>query len=462
MTALWTATELAAATGGKTTRDFAVTGAAIDSRSTAAGDLFVALHGPNHDAHDFVADALARGAAAAMVDHVPKGVAAGAPLLHVGDTLEALTALGRAARERSKATIIGITGSVGKTGTKEALRLALGAQGVTYASAASFNNHWGVPLSLARMPRDTRYGIFEMGMNHAGELTFLAGIARPHIAIITSIAPAHLGFFASVEAIADAKAEIFTGIEPGGSAILNRDNEQFARLEAAARRAGIARIVGFGATEAAEARLLEAKLEETRSLVTATILGERVEYVLPTPGQHWVMNSLAVLAAVKFAGADLAAGAAALAQLPGLPGRGLRQELPSGVTLIDESYNANPASMRAAIAVLGGSTPRVGGRRIAVLGEMRELGDEASRLHAELAEPLKAAKIDLVFTVGPVMAALRDALPPAMRGGHAASSQEMAPIVATALRSGDIVTVKGSLSMAMATIVKHLLGTAKG
>ncbi|HZS85247.1 MAG TPA: UDP-N-acetylmuramoylalanyl-D-glutamyl-2,6-diaminopimelate--D-alanyl-D-alanine ligase [Stellaceae bacterium] len=462
---LWTADELAAATGGQANRDFAATGVAIDSRTVAPGDLFVALRGPNHDAHRFVPDALAKGAAAALVDHAPDGLSPGAPLLKVGDTLEALTAIGDAARRRSRARIIGVTGSVGKTGTKEALRLALADQGVTHASASSFNNHWGVPLSLARMPRDAVFAVFELGMNHPGELDVLGRLVRPHIAIITTVEAAHLGYFASVEAIADAKAEIFAGVEPGGSAILNRDNPHFARLERAAHARSIERIIGFGAAEAAEARLLDCRIEASGSAVQASILGETVGYSLPVAGRHWVMNSLAVLAAVKALGADLETAAAALARMPGLPGRGLRRSLAwkgGSIELIDESYNANPASMRAAIAVLGATSPGPGGRRIAVLGEMRELGSEASRLHAELAAPLAASGIDLVFTVGEEMAHLQAALPPAMRGGHVARSSEMPALIDAVLRPGDVISVKGSLSIGMAVVVKHLLAAAEG
>jgi UDP-N-acetylmuramoyl-tripeptide--D-alanyl-D-alanine ligase len=457
---LWTAVEAAAATGGRASRDFAASGVSIDSRTVAAGDLFIALHGPNYDSHDFVAQALAKGAAAAVVERVPEQVAADAKLLIVGDTLAALTALGRAARQRSRAKIIAVTGSVGKTGTKEALRLALSGQGATHASASSFNNHWGVPLTLALMPRDTVFGVLELGMNHAGELAELSLVAHPHVAIVTTIEAAHLGHFASIEAIADAKAEIFIGIEPGGAAILNRDNPHFARLAAAAREHGVGRIIGFGEHREAVVRLVECQLAATASTVVASVMGEAVRYTLPQPGRHWVMNSLAVLAAVKAIGADVAAAAAALGQMPGLAGRGKRHRvaLPGGsFELIDESYNANPASMRAAIAVLGASDVPAGGRRIAVLGTMLELGPDAARLHGELAQPLVEAGIDLVFTVGGDMEKLRAALPEPMRGEHRARSSEMALLLATALRPGDVVTVKGSLGSRMAEIVKPLL-----
>src|SRR5579885_2019350 len=414
MTPLWTAAAAECATAGRSNRDWTASGVSIDSRTVAPGDLFVALAGPRFDGHDYAAQALAKGAAAAVVSRVPENVPTDAPLLRVADTQAALEGLGAMARRRTGAVVVGVTGSVGKTGTKEALRRAFERQGASFASAGSLNNQWGVPLSLARMPRETVYGVFEMGMNHPGEIDALTRLVRPHVAVITTVEPAHLGFFPSVEAIADAKAEIFAGVEPGGSAILNRDNPHFARLERAAHARSIERIIGFGAAEAAEARLLDCRIEASGSAVQASILGETVGYSLPVAGRHWVMNSLAVLAAVKALGADLETAAAALARMPGLPGRGLRRSLAwkgGSIELIDESYNANPASMRAAIAVLGATSPGPGGRRIAVLGEMRELGSEASRLHAELAAPLAASGIDLVFTVGEEMAHLQAALP---------------------------------------------------
>ncbi|MBV8650768.1 MAG: UDP-N-acetylmuramoylalanyl-D-glutamyl-2, 6-diaminopimelate--D-alanyl-D-alanine ligase, partial [Alphaproteobacteria bacterium] len=287
MSALWTEAELGGATGGEIRGEFAVSGVSIDSRTVAPGDLFIALRGETFDGHAFVATALANGAAAAMVDTVPEGLPDDAKLLVVRDTLDGLTALGIAARARTGAKIIGVTGSVGKTGTKEALRHVLSAQGVTHASTASFNNHWGLPLTLARMPRDTEFGVLELGMNHAGELTVLSGIARPHVALITTVEAAHLGYFPSVEAIADAKAESFTGVEPGGTAILNRDNPHFARLAAAASRCGIARIVAFGEHDEASARLLVCDLAATGSAVTARIAGETLRYTVSLPGRHW-------------------------------------------------------------------------------------------------------------------------------------------------------------------------------
>jgi UDP-N-acetylmuramoyl-tripeptide--D-alanyl-D-alanine ligase len=460
MTALWSAAEAAAATGGRSSRPWQATGVSIDSRTVAAGDLFVALAGPNFDGHDFVADALAKGAAAALVSRPPPGVADDAPLLSVADTQAALEALGAASRARTEAHIVGVTGSVGKTGTKEALRRAFERQSPTFASAGSLNNQWGVPLSLARMPRETAFGVFEMGMNHPGEIDALSRLVRPHVAVITTIEPAHLGFFPSVEAIADAKAEIFNGMDAHGAAVLNRDNPHFARLADAARARGLARILGFGAHADAAARLVDCHLYATASAVTASVMGEIVDYCVAIPGRHWVMNSLAVLAAVKAAGGDIAAAASAMSSLTALAGRGRRHTLAvagGSAELIDESYNASPASMRAAFAVLAAIVPGPGGRRIAVLGDMLELGDDSARLHAALAEPLVEARVDLVFTVGREMRALHDSLPVERRGAHAATAAEMAEVVAERLRPGDVITVKGSFGSRMGEVVKHLL-----
>ncbi len=459
---LWTAKEAALATGGRAQGDWEAKGVSIDSRAIAAGDLFIALKGPSFDGHDFVLDALGKGAAAVMVSKLPADLPAGAPLLQVGDTLEALTALGQAARTRSQARFIGVTGSVGKTGTKEALKACLAAQGPTAASVASFNNHWGVPLSLARMAPDSAYGVFEVGMNHAGEISALTAVLRPHVAIITTIAPVHLEFFDSVEGIADAKAEIFESMGADGTAVLNRDNAFYDHLAGKARAAGVGRIVGFGTAAGAELRLESCDLGERSSRVRAEVFGRRIEYELGLPGEHSVMNSLAVLGAVEAAGADLDKALLELAKLAPLKGRGAREEiaLPGGgrFELIDDSYNANPSSLRAAVAVLGSSRPGNGGRRIAVLGDMLELGAEGERLHAGLAQPIEDAGIDLVFCCGSLMAALAEALPPALRGGHASDSQSLAPEVVAALGPGDVVLVKGSLGSRMAVVVEALKG----
>ncbi|MCC7275179.1 MAG: UDP-N-acetylmuramoylalanyl-D-glutamyl-2,6-diaminopimelate--D-alanyl-D-alanine ligase [Alphaproteobacteria bacterium] len=459
---LWTADEIVAATGGRATATgWHVDGVSIDSRTIAAGELFVALQGPSHDGHAYVAAALARGAAAALVDRRPERVGADAALVVVPDTLAALTALGRAGRDRSRARVVAVTGSVGKTGTKEALRLGLGAQAPTAASAASLNNHWGLPLSLARVPRDARYVVQEIGMNHAGEIARLAPIARPDVAVITTVEPVHIEFFASVAAIADAKAEIFLGTAVDGAAVLNRDSPHFERLAGHARARGIRRILDFGTAEGAFARLVAADLHATCSAVRAVVGGTAIDYSIGVPGRHWVLNSLAALAAVHALGADVARAAAALAKLSGMAGRGARHvvALPDGgtFTLIDESYNANPASMRAAFDVLGATRPGPGGRRIAVLGDMRELGDLGPRLHSALADPLLAAGVDIVFCCGPLMTNLFSVLPAPLRGVHAATSDELAPIAAAAVRPGDVVTVKGSLGTRMAPIVQRLL-----
>ncbi len=469
MTALWTAADADSATGGTSTRAWQASGVSIDSRSLARGDLFVALAGPRVDGHDFLGDAFAHGASAAVVHRRPPGSDNELPLLIVRDTMAALGDLGAAARKRSGARIVAVTGSVGKTGTKEALRQALGRLGPIHASAGSLNNQWGVPLSLSRMPRDARFGVFELGMNHPGEIEALSKLARPHVALITTVEPAHLGFFSSVAAIADAKAEIFRGMDGNGAAVLNRDNEWYGRLEAAARAAGLSRIIGFGAHDDATVRLVDCHLHATASAVAVSIEGEIFDYCIGSPGRHWVMNSLGVLGVVRALGGDIAATAGAFAQLRPLDGRGRRHRVSlaqGDAELIDESYNASPASIRAAVAVLATSRPGPGGRRIAVLGDMLEMGDRAPELHAALAQPLAEAKIDLVFTVGEAMASLDRALPKAMRGGHDADSAAMAERIAATLRPGDVVSVKGSRGIRMDKIVSRLTAapalTAKG
>lgn len=463
MIPLWTAPDAAVATGGSNTADWRATGVSIDSRDLAAADLFVALRGPNHDGHEFVAAALKLGVAAAMVDRPIAGLSPAAPLLRVADTLAGLGALGAAARNRSGARVLAVTGSVGKTGTKEALRLALAASGPTYASAGGLNNHWGAPLSLARLPPDAAYGVFELGMNHPGEIAGLTRLVRPHIAVITTVEPAHLGYFSSVEAIADAKAEVFLGLEPDGVAILNRDNPHYPRLARAAERAGASRVIGFGCHPESEARLLDSALESDGSTVRATVAGSTLGFRLPIPGRHWVINALAVLAAAEAANADLRRAAEALAGLEALPGRGRRREIAwrgGTLTLIDESYNASPASMRAALAVLAGMGPGKGGRRIAVLGDMLELGPSSERLHRELLDPLDAAQVDRVFLIGEVMASLFEALPEQQRGGLWRSAEQAVPALLSFLAPGDIVTVKGSRGVRVGHIVERLCAEA--
>jgi UDP-N-acetylmuramoyl-tripeptide--D-alanyl-D-alanine ligase len=437
-----------------------VPGISIDTRTIAPGEAFFAIKGDNRDGHDFVAAALKAGAGLAVVAADRRSqFPADAPLLAVPDVLDGLRDLARAARARTAAKVVGVTGSVGKTGTKEALRLTLGSDGETHASVASYNNHWGVPLSLARCPVSARYAVFELGMNHAGEIEPLTRLVRLQVAIITTVEPVHLEFFGSLEAIADAKAEIFLGIERGGAAVLNRDNTQFARLERAAQRAGVARVVSFGEHAGADARLVKCALQSDSSSVQARILDTDVTYKLGAPGRHLVMNSLAVLATIALLGADLALAALALAELRPASGRGSRVSLAlSGGTalLIDESYNANPASMRAALALLGQVEMGARGRRIAVLGDMLELGPRGAELHRELAQSLLAHNIDLVFCCGPLMRALWDALPASRRGGYAETSAALEGDVVSALQAGDAIMVKGSLGSHMAPIVKAL------
>ncbi len=461
MSALWTVDAMALAmhAGRAGTLPAEISGVSIDSRTVGKGDAFFAIQGENRDGHEFVDNALKGGASLAVVASSQSERFPNAPLLVVPDVLEALRDLGRAARARSHAKVIAVTGSVGKTSTKEALRLALSADGETHASIASYNNQWGVPLSLARWPASAKYAVFEIGMNHAGEITPLTKLARPHVAIVTGIEPVHLEFFGSLEKIADAKAEIFAGVEPGGAAVLNRDNAQFARLAAAAKVAGIERVVSFGEDSSAEARLLRVSLQADSSTVEASILGQPVTYKLGTPGRHLVLNSLAVLAAMSLAGADIALGALALNSLNPVSGRGARSFLtvPGGnALLIDESYNANPASMRAAIALLGQAPVGKRGRRIAVLGDMLELGPPGAELHRGLVDAIETAGIDLVFCSGPLMRALWEALPSRVRGGYAETAAGLEPAVLGAIRAGDAVMVKGSLGSKMGPIVKEL------
>ncbi|UEM19498.1 UDP-N-acetylmuramoylalanyl-D-glutamyl-2,6-diaminopimelate--D-alanyl-D-alanine ligase [Skermanella mucosa] len=455
---LWTAGDAAAATNGTLSGapGWQAAGVSIDSRTIRPGDLFIALKGPNFDGHRYVAQALAAGAAAALVSHRPDGVGPDAPLVMVEDTFAALQDLGSVARLRTNAKVVAVTGSVGKTSTKEALGTCLSALAPTFATAGSLNNHWGVPLSLARMPADCTYAVFELGMNHAGEIGPLSRQVRPDVAVITTIEAVHLEHFPSVEAIADAKAEIFEGMAPNGAVVLNRDNPHYARLVAAARTRGLSRILGFGKADDASARLTDCSIHATCSAVNAVIKGEALQYCLALPGRHHVMNSLAVLLAVRALGGDVVAAARAMATLKPIKGRGARRrvQLAQGaLTVIDESYNASPVSMEASFQVLAKGDPGVGGRRIAVLGDMLELGERSPLLHAALAEPLKAASVDLAFCAGPHMKRLFDRLPADMRGAWAPDSAALAPLVAGAVRAGDVLMVKGSAGSRMAAVV---------
>ena len=456
---LWDARAIAEATGGMASCDFQVAGVEMDSRDVVHGDLFVALKGEAMDGHRFLEKAFANGAVAALVDR-PVDY----PHILVEDTTEALKALARAARDRTQARIIGVTGSVGKTGVKEAIFAALerASRGAAHRSTRSYNNHVGVPLSLARMGARSRFGVFEMGMNHAGEIEGLTTQVRPHVAVITTIAPAHIENLGSMEAIADAKAEIFAGLEAGGTAVIPADTPHYEQLRAAAERHG-AKIVSFGKARHADMRLLDAiPSANGGSLVTCEFDTGRLCYTVAEPGEHWIINSLAVMAAVRAAGGDMAAAGLALAEMGGLKGRGARHgiDAPGGkALLIDESYNANPASMRATLAQLG-ATPST--RRIAVLGAMKELGDFGPQFHADLAQHVIAADIDYAVLVGDEMRALArelgkpvlNSLGKPLEWEHCQTADEAMELLEDfGIVSGDAVLVKGSNSVGLGRLV---------
>jgi len=457
---LWTWQELVEAAEG--TADGApsasITGFSIDTRTLQPGEVFVALRDAR-DGHAFVASAFERGAAAALVERGYVRTPTDGALLRVADPLEGLRTIARAARRRTSARIVAVTGSVGKTGTKEALRACLAHVGAIHAAEKSFNNHWGVPLTLARMPADANYGVFEIGMNHAGEITPLAELVRPHVAIVTTVEPVHLQYFGSVEGIAEAKAEIFSGIEPGGTAILNRDNAFFDLLAKRARAHG-ARVVSFGRNEAADVRPEVWTLEPDGTDIVVRLGDQRIAFRVGAPGAHIAQNSLAVVAALKALGADVERAVAGLADLTVAKGRGARVtvSVEDGIILlIDESYNANPASMRAALAAMATVPRGANQRRIAVLGDMLELGAESGCLHEDLKEPVDAAEVDLVFACGPNMKRLFAALPTAKRGMWAETSEGIAAPLLAEVRAGDVVMIKGSLGSRMAPLVDALM-----
>ncbi|HEX8064870.1 MAG TPA: UDP-N-acetylmuramoyl-tripeptide--D-alanyl-D-alanine ligase [Allosphingosinicella sp.] len=456
MSALWTSEEIAAATGGRVQGAFEASGVAFDSREVGPGHLFVAMKGEATDGHLFLDKAFAAGAAGAVVSE-----AIAHPHVRVADTGAALDALGRAARGRTSARICGVTGSAGKTGTKEALYAALdrAAPGQAHRSVKSYNNHVGVPLSLARMPRETRFGVFEMGMNHAGELAALTRLVRPHVAIVTTIASAHREFFASDEAIADAKGEIFQGLEEGGIALVPHDSPHRNRLAAAARPYA-AKVLSFGLREGADIRARDiVPSPHGGSLVTAILPGAEITFTVSQPGDHWVSNAIAVLGAVEALGGDLALAGLALADLPGIKGRGERRlvALDGGeALLIDESYNANPASMAATLKTFGALT--VPGRRIAVLGGMKELGESSDAFHAALAEPVEAAGVELAILVGEEMEALVKALGAKVKMAHVPDAATAIELARAEARPGDAILVKGSNSIGLAALVEALAG----
>nr|WP_294528496.1 UDP-N-acetylmuramoyl-tripeptide--D-alanyl-D-alanine ligase [uncultured Rhodopila sp.] len=446
---LWTARDLAEATGGVLSAPFDAGGVSIDTRTLNPGDLFVALLGEGRDGHAFVANALAKGAAGAMVH---ANVSPAAPTLRVDDTLAGLTRLGGFARARFAGRLVAVTGSVGKTTTKEMLRAALSAFGPTHAAAASYNNHWGLPLTLALIPRPAQFCIAEIGMNHAGEIEPLARLARPHVAVITTIAKAHVGHLGSIEAIAAEKATITRGLEPNGIAVFPADSLHLPLLRAGASGATV---VTFGSDASADVRLLNAEADADGSRLDISILGRAVRLRLNAPGRHMALNATATLATIAALGLDPAKAIAALEAFAPLSGRGARRELAIAggtILLLDESYNGNGASVRAALDVLRLQPDR---RRVAVLGDMLELGDEGPAEHASLADAVEQSA-DILFTCGPLMRHLHDSVPSALRGAHAADSNALAPIVAKAITDGDAVLVKGSLGSGMRRIIATL------
>ena len=453
MTPLWTARAIAQATGGTASADFTVNGVAFDSREVMKGDLFVAMKGESADGHGFIDKAIAAGAAGIVCE-----TAIDSPHVHVADSAAALNALGVASRARSHGRIIGVTGSAGKTGTKEALFAALDRfrPGKAHRSVKSYNNHVGVPLSLARMPSTADFGVFEMGMNHAGELAALTRMVRPHVAIVTTIAPAHMEFFGSEEAIADAKGAIFEGLDPGGTAIIPFDSPHYARLRAKAEQHA-AHIVSFGLNEGADVRAVD-WLPDGRggSLVTAQVQDALLCFTIAQAGAHWVANSLAVLAAVKAVGGDLPAAGLAFAEMPGLAGRGARHRVavPGGhILVIDESYNANPASMAATIGQLASESAD---RKVAILGAMKELGADGDAYHAGLAAPLVAAGVQFALLVGEEMAPLAKALEGRIDFEHVPAHPAAVGRLRDMIRPGDAVLVKGSNSVGLSHVVTAL------
>ncbi|MDH3240980.1 MAG: UDP-N-acetylmuramoyl-tripeptide--D-alanyl-D-alanine ligase [Alphaproteobacteria bacterium] len=461
---LWTAAEAEAATRGHSTASWQATGVSIDSRSIAPGDLFIAVRGDRLDGHDFLRDAFAAGAAAAMVSRIPQEQSEVGPLLIVDDTYAGLKHLARAARRRTEAKVVAITGSVGKTSTKEALAAALAPLGKVSATAGNLNNRWGVPLSVARMPADTDFAVFEVAMNHAGEITPLTRLVRPDIAIVTTVNAVHLEFFDSVEEIALAKAEIFDGLDPTGIAILNADNPYFELLISEAKARGIGSFISFGESKNADARLTGFKANGT-SRVTCDILGEQLTFELSLPGRHSAQNAMAVLAAVRALGGDIKAAAAALGTMATPEGRGrkVRIALAGGsALLIDDAYNASPASMRAAFRILQDTEPEPGGRRIAVLGDMLELGRGSARAHEALAQDLLAAKVDLVLTTGANMMHLDDTLPRDKRAGHTNRPEDLVPLLKSLLRPGDVVLVKASHGQNLGRVVEAMVSEPDG
>jgi len=465
---LWTSDEVIEATKGTVSKPFEAIGVSIDSRTIRKDEIFVAIQGVSMDGHKFVETAFKNGAVAAIVREDFE-IDTDKALIRVKDTFEAMQDLGIYSRNRSKAKIIAVTGSAGKTGTKELLTIALNESGKAYSSKKSFNNHWGVPLSLSNMPRDTEFGIFEIGMNHKGEIEKLVSFVRPHLAIITTIEPVHIEFFGSEEAIADAKAEVFSAIEGDAIAVLNKDNPHFQRLKQSALEQGVKKIISFGEDETADCVLKDCKLSAGDIKATANVMGDVKKYRINIPGKHIALNSLSVMATVKILGANLDGAIKALKKAETVNGRGNRikvfvKEGEPAVTIVDESYNANPSSMKAAFNVFELIQPEGDGRRVAVLGDMLELGSVGPQMHIGLANPLLKAKTDIVFCCGPLMEAMYNVLPKDWRGGWAKNSQELSELLIKNIKPGDVVLVKGSLGSKMSYIIQALqeLNVVKG
>jgi UDP-N-acetylmuramoyl-tripeptide--D-alanyl-D-alanine ligase len=463
---LWTSADAVAATGGSTTTDWTAEGVSIDTRTLQRGDLFIALKDAR-DGHDFVAAALQKGAAAALVSHRPADVPEDAPLLIVPDVLKALEALGRFARARAKARVVGVTGSVGKTSTKEMLRVILKGQGRTHAAEASYNNHWGVPLTLARMPQDADFAVIEIGMNHPGEIAPLARMARLDVAMITTVAPAHLEAFASLEAIAIEKAAIMEGLEPGGTAVLPADLPVSPVLLAKAAALG-ARVLRFGTAPGLEYQMTESRLCDTATVVRAQGGGHELLFKVRSPGRHFALNGLGALAVAGALGLDPVIAATDLGHWAPPPGRGTRERIildvvdETAIDLYDDAFNANPASMAAALDVLIAATPEHGvgalghGRRIAILGDMLELGPTETALHRSIAAHPGLATVDLIHCVGPRMKTLWEALPRGQRGLWVDSATALLPQLRGLIDAGDVVLVKGSKGIKVSLVVDAL------
>ncbi len=451
MSALWPVLDLVKATGGVPNGEWCAWRVEIDSRKVQPGDLFVAIKGERVDGHDYVQQAFAAGAIAAVVE---KKLAIGGNQLVVADTFRALDDLAKYNRARSKAKIIGVTGSVGKTSTKEMLRLALSVHGKTYATSGNYNNHIGTPLNLANLPLDSEYGVFEMGMNHAGEILHLTKMVRPNIALISNVEAVHMEFFASIDEIAKAKGEIFEGLENGGVAIINADQPYFLNFRSSA--------ITFGADAKADCRLLSYKPTISGCEVSANIKGEKIDYIIAATGRHWALISLSVLAAVHALGLDVAKSAAALANFSEVEGRGRVVQITAKngtALLINDSYNASPASMRAAFAKTNEVWQAQGkkGRKIALLGDMLELGEQSPEIHAGLASDLQAQGFDKIYSAGKLMQNLHDELPADMRGAHVPDAASLGAIVNDVFAKDDVILIKGSHGSKMYVLANDLI-----